>query len=174
MLDVILAILLAWPAFYTETDEQPEKRRARLVMAALAIEHAANATADPQETAAALLTIGFEESRFAAYVGEGRCSEGPKGARCDEGKARGYWQLWRVACPRAWQLEHNSRRALREQARCAARTWRGAKLRCRRRHPAGPVAGAFAGYRGADCTWHRGAKRAERFRRVLWKFQGGP
>jgi hypothetical protein len=142
------------------------------VAVALAIDHAAQATSDPKQTAAALLTLGFEESRFAAYVGEGRCAEGPKGARCDRGKARGYWQLWRVACPLAWTLEHNSRRALRVEARCAARAWRGALLRNRRCHPAGPIAGAFAGYRGADCRWRRAAGRAKRFQRVLLRLRG--
>jgi hypothetical protein len=174
MLDVLVAILLAWPPFYTETDEQPEARRLRLVMAAQAIEQVAHATPDPAQTAAALLAIGFHESRFAAYVGQGRCHEGPKGARCDEGRARGYWQLWRVACPPAWRLEPGSREALHAEARCAARAWRGALWRCRRRHPAGPIAGAFAGYRGADCEWARGARRAQTFERIASKLRGSP
>jgi hypothetical protein len=174
LFDLIVVVLLSWPPFYTETGEQPEKRRARLVVAAIEIERAAQATKDPRETAAALLTLGFEESRFAAYVGEGRCAEGPAGARCDEGKARGYFQVWAVACPAAWRLPAGSRASLRAEAKCAARAWRGARLRCRNRHPAGSIAGAFAGYRGADCTWARGAKRAKRYQRVFSKLHGGP
>jgi len=173
LLEMILAVLLSWPAFYTETDEQPEARRVRLVMAALAIEHTAKQSAEPKQMAAALLTIGFEESRFAAYVGQGRCDEGPKGARCDRGKARGYWQLWRVSCPAAWELPHNTREALRAETACAARIWRGALLRNRSCHPAGKIAGAFAGYRGgADCRWPRAAGRAQRYQRVLYRLKG--
>lgn len=174
LFDAIVAILLAWPAFYTEVDEQPEKRRARLVVAAIEIEQASRATREPGETAAALLALGFHESRFAAYVGEGRCHEGPKGARCDNGKARGYFQLWLVACPSAWRLEPGSRESLRAEARCAARAWRGARLRCRNRHPAGPIAGAFAGYRGADCEWSRGARRAKTWDRLVGRLNAAP
>lgn len=165
----ILVVLLGLPPFHSETDESAEGRQARLQTVAAAIDHAAAAHAHrwpPQKTAAALLALGWHESRFARYVGEGRCHEGPPGARCDPNRhgvrqARTYWQLHRVACPAAWALPEGSAAELQVAARCAAGLLIGAEHRCRHRTPYGLLAGAFSGYRGIACDWRPSRARAQ-------------
>lgn len=178
MRDLILAILLAWPPFSAEPVlESSEDRATRLgnvadVIAATAARRPGGL--DPAETAAALLTIGFWESRFALYVGAGRCETGPVGARCDPDRkgvprARTYWQLHRAACPSAWAEDPGSQAELVAAARCAAVLFSAARSRCGRYHKAGPIAGAFSGYRSAQCEW-RGAVRRQT---MFWKVRGG-
>jgi len=172
--EAVLALLLSWPAYSAEpTPEAPEARQVRLTAATIAITEAASARPgnwQPVQVAAVLLTLGWYESRFAAYVGEGRCSEGPEDARCDPHpvtkvpRARSYWQAHQSACPLAWTLPPGSLAELRAAAGCASRLWVGAYYRCRRRTTDGPVAGAFAGYAGgaAGCRWDGGARRARK------------
>jgi hypothetical protein len=88
MLELILAALLAFPAYHGD-HETGEAREARLAPYAAGIARHAR-TADE---AAAMVAIGQHESRWAAYVTDGRCHEGPAGQRCDNGRARGPWQL---------------------------------------------------------------------------------
>jgi hypothetical protein len=165
----LLAILVALPPWYQDLDEPRLAREVRLEPVAIEIDRAAHSLRyhEPVEIAAALLTIGWHESRWARYVGEGRCMDGPPGARCDPHRgvprARSYWQVHRGTCPAAWAHEPGSHGELKAAARCAAVRWQGAYGRCRRRCEAGPIVGAFAGYKGADCNWRGGVTRAKTF-----------
>jgi hypothetical protein len=115
MLELILAALLAFPAYHGD-HETGEAREARLAPYAAGIASHAR-TAD--ETAA-LVAIAWHETRLAAYVTDGRCHEGPAGQRCDNGRARGPWQLhgWCKATTPDGEAE------------CAARLLRYARARC--------------------------------------------
>jgi len=162
LLGPLLAILLALPSWHQDRGEESAAREQRLTMVATAI---SRATGGDLRRSARLLALGWHESRWARYVGEGRCADGPKGARCDPdrrgvARARTYWQLHYRACPAAWRLPAGSQAELNAAAHCADALLRGALHRCRNRSPAGVEAGAFAGYRGIDCTWRGGAKRA--------------
>lgn len=151
----ILAVLLSLPAWHLDRDP-PEARSAMLRPVADVI---AEVSADATD-AAALIALGWHETKYARLVLEGRCSEMPEGNRCDDGRARGAWQLWHVACPSAYAFPAGSPESLRAEATCARRLLRGQLGRCRARHPAGDWAGAFAGYRGASCVWPAAARRA--------------
>lgn len=178
--EAVLVILLGLPPHHTDRDEPDPDRIGRLGRVAGAIADAAGSTfrkGDPKgripplQVAAALLTLGWAESRWARYVGEGRCSDGPRGARCDPDRhgrpqARGYWQLHRAACPAIWLEPDGSSIVLRLGARCAARRWAGAWHMCRRSR-AGCLLGSFAGYRGGrgpdPCDWRGAASMARRW-----------
>ena len=179
---IILAILLAAPAFTAEpTPETHEDRHTRLWILSTEIAAASRTQPGvaPYEVAAALLTLGKLESGWAAYVGNGECASGPRGMRCDPDKrtgvprARSYWQVHVGACPQAWREEPGSLEELRAAARCAARHWSGARLRCRGRHPSGDDAGAFSGYRSNTCDWPGGTYRAREYTRMLAALRAG-
>jgi hypothetical protein len=156
---VILSVMLSQPTWYQDLDETPEQRADLLRPVAVAIELA---TSDRTEQAA-LVALGWHESRWSRYVIEGRCVDGPKGARCDNGRARSPWQLHARSCPSAWRLAEDDPRALERSAACAVRLLRGARGRCR-----DGWRGAFAGYaRGASCTWSPAEKRAGTMASVL-------
>jgi hypothetical protein len=153
----ILAVMLAQPTWHGDLAETPEQRADLLRPVAMAIELATEDTTEQ----AALVALGWHESRWARYVVSGHCSDGPSGVRCDNGQARHPWQLHRSACPSAWALAEDDPRALERSAACAVRLLRGARGRCRGMHPAGDWAGAFSGFaRGGQCTWAPAAGRA--------------
>lgn len=143
----ILAVLLSLQPHGTDAGEHPDARELRLAPVASAISGAARTL----QEAAALIAQGQGETGFAAYVLEGRCHEGPRGARCDpdrqgRARARGPWQVWRVACPDAWELPvgHES---LHREAACALRLLRAGRMRCQ------SWVGAFASLGGgARCS----------------------
>ncbi len=83
-----LAVMLSLPAWYGD-GETPDQRSARLAPIAEAIDAAAR-TPDYR---AALIATAWHESKFARYITEGRCSDGPPGQRCDHGRARGVFQV---------------------------------------------------------------------------------
>lgn len=164
--EAILAVLMGLPAWY---EDAGEPRAARLELLGPVASAIAGASGGDHQRAAALIALGWHESKFGRYVLEGRCSDGPPGARCDNGRARGAWQLWAVACPAAYQYPAGSLESLELEARCADRLLQGARGRCRGRHPAGALAGAFSGYRGLDCRWPGGAGRARTAEAVLFE-----
>lgn len=159
----IWALLMALAPHTTDIDEPAGARSGRLAVTAVAI---ADATDGDIARAARVIALGEAESHFARYVMDGRCQDGPKGSRCDplHGRAQslGPWQQRRRACPRAWAAPLGSIEQLREQAKCADRLLRGASARCMRRGAVDPEAAGFAGYRGIDCEWSGGARRARR------------
>lgn len=151
MKGAILVILLSLAPHKTDKDEPVDARRARLETIAEDIAAAADGRRD---TAAALVTLGWRESRFARYVGQG-CVNVPKGhANCDSGRARSYWQVWSKGCRPGWALPPGSREAQAAFAKCAGRLWRAARRRC-----GGTLFGAYSGYR-SFCVWEPARKRA--------------
>jgi len=161
----VLAAMVVMPTWYQDLDETPEQRADLLRPAALAI---ANATDDRTEQAA-MVALGWHESRWSRYVIEGRCADGPKGARCDNGRARSPWQVHAYGiCRAAWAYAEDDPRTLEAAASCAVRYLRGAKSRCAGQHPAGDWAGAFSQYgTGARCTRPKSAERVRTMQTVM-------
>jgi hypothetical protein len=174
MIDLILAAMLALPQYVADRSDTPEARAALYRPTAQAIAEVSNGN---RVKAAALIALAYEESRFARYVLEGRCKDGPKGSRCDwnyltrSPRARGPWQLWSW-CTDAWRHPDGSIESLRSGARCASRLLAGAKQRCLGRHPAGDWAGAYSGYRNGACTWAPAAGRARRMAAIEARLRG--
>ncbi len=164
---VVLFVLSTLAPYDADRDEDPAARRARLTPAAESIASEART----YEEGAALIALGEAESHFARYVMEGRCLDGPRHARCDLDprsglpRAVGPWQVWHW-CTAAHAAAAGSREQLQAGARCAARHWRSARLRCIQRNP-DVLAGAFSGYRGASCEWRPAERRAKRTRELL-------
>jgi len=174
-IEAILSVLLAFAPHVTDRDEPAEVRRARMRVVALVV--AETAKGDPVR-AARLIAQGHHESRFARYVGEGRCEDGPKGARCDPDKhgvprARSYWQTWRVSCAGAWDAPAGSLAELRAAASCTDRLMRAGARRCSL-NGFSVDHGAFAGARGgAACTGPWAERRSRTYRAALAKLGGG-
>lgn len=133
-----------------------DERRALLHPVAEAI---VAATGGQLQPTAAMVALGYHESAFARYVLEGRCGDGPPGARCDSDRkgrpqARGPWQVhdW---CP-AWKLPEGSPESLAAEAHCAERMMRRSWELCGR-----TWLGAFSGYATATrvCSWPRARVR---------------
>src|ERR1700759_5427543 len=102
----IFKILMSRPVHKTDTESR-ESREVRMHLFADAISDATKRAAcvgvkDParckpiladRRLAAGLLLAKLDfESGAAQYVHEGRCDDGPVGARCDGGRAHGPWQ----------------------------------------------------------------------------------
>lgn len=164
-LELILSALLSLPVYVGDRDEGDDPRRARLLELARAVDLAAPDT----PTRAALLSAAYHESRLARLIGAGRCAELKTGEHCDHGRARGYWQLWSVACPAAYQYPAGSAESLRLEADCAARHLRAGRTRC-----AGSWAGAFSVYRGGGvCDRPSGAERERTRAAILYRWSRG-
>ncbi len=160
----ILQSILRRPTWYEDKHLTREERAVYLRPVAEAIGKAARNNTE----VAALVTQGWYESRYAKYVIEGRCKDGPPGVQCDISKdgvvrARGPWQVWKW-CLEAWKLPQGAPAALAYEARCTARWMRGAMKRC----PKGGWVSAFAGMRGGGkCKWGPAKQRAWTMRKVL-------
>lgn len=145
----ILHLLLTVIHLFSGDPKTPE----RMTPVARAIQRATTST----EERAFLLAQGEAESHFAAYVLEGRCYDGPKGARCDEGKATGPWQVhaWCRAAPSDFE----------GQARCVLRAYRAGKYAC-----GGSISGALNALAGLRCTakpWTARVNRILELQRML-------
>lgn len=151
----ILAVLLTFPQYAGDIYTDGHADRAKLLRpVALAIA----AEAKTSTEAAALIALGYHETAFARYVLDGHCEQGPIGARCDGGRARGPWQVWSW-CRGAWAHPAGpagARASLRAEARCAVGLLRAARTRC----AAEGWPGVFAGYRRlASCRWSGATRR---------------
>jgi hypothetical protein len=152
---IILTAILTLPVHATDRDLTPEERAE--LLAPVAAAYAAQART--VEEAAFLIAQANGESHHAAYVLEGRCEDGPRGAQCDpdrDGKPRavGPLQVWARYCKTADTLEG--------QARCVLRYARDGRARCK------SWLGAFAAQRGGwECTSAKGPKRVATMQRVL-------
>src|SRR5690606_5796801 len=102
---------------------------------------------------AALYKLGKFESRYAEYVHDMRCHEGPYGA-CDFGRAVGNWQTW---------LDSNERRLVKGkdyQSTAYAALFAAEKF-AKARRACGTLEGAFAMYAtGKRCEWKGAPRRA--------------
>lgn len=142
-----LAALCRLPPHRLDIEEPTAVRENRLTRIAQAIDLA---TWDKAQRAR-LIALGWHETRYAAYIDEGRCSDGPVGERCDNGKSHG-----------PWQLRHNAIQRVPDdtagQAAMAA-----SLLRFHQRHCSGSVAKAFHSYgTGGKCVESDWAKRRAR------------
>lgn len=154
---VVLAALRALPSYPDQGDAAAREALLRPVAEAIT-----EATGGDLARASALVAVGDAESAFARYVIEGRCKDGPVGARCDwsyrerRNLSRGPWQV-RSWC-RSWDHPEGSREALFAEARCADRLIRQAWSRCK------TLTGMYAGYATGlrSCSWGH----ADRRRRV--------
>src|SRR5512143_4111872 len=141
---VVLAVLLALAPYRPDVKAHVD-RKALLIPVASAIAHAARNYTE----AAALIALGKHETSYAAYVVTGHCKDGPKGARCDGGLARGPWQVWSW-CREGWAAPDGSSEALAAQALCARRMLSYAYHRCAGKNPSGDFAGMYSGYAGME------------------------
>jgi hypothetical protein len=158
-IETVLAAMLSLPG-YSLDDQATRAERYRPVAEAI------SAVSQSPETAAALVALGWHESGFAQAVLEGHCERMPSHSRCDQGRARGVWQAWRVACPAAYAYEAGTPESLLAEAKCAANNLYSARNRCITRAD-DAWSGMFSGYRGASCTWAPAARRVQTFRVVL-------
>ncbi len=118
-----------------------------------------------RDLALALLGIAYHESGLAHYVGSGHCEDGPKGARCDNGKARTYLQVHQDTCPTVWLFEEGSRAELEAAADCAVLIFKKAAQLCSDSDRKGQItrraswSELFAKYGGRTCAWTGGVER---------------
>jgi len=191
-------VLKRLPPFWAQDREEHEDDRAkRLAILAQAVDIAtSNPRNRPRGTSkemmsAALMTIAFKETALARNVNNGKCDEMPRGQRCDmdhngKPRARTYFQLWAVACPRvhAEGLVPGSQEELNIAAECASKRLTSSFYRCAGKNKYGAWPGAYAGYRSIDCTYepeseghrkYRGPKaRAEYMMRIKKKLSHIP
>lgn len=150
--DAVLAVLLTLPQYTGDRFADPTiEDRARLLrpVAVAIAEVSKNRT-----EAAALVALAKHETNLARYVLDGFCEQGPVGARCDGGRARGAWQVhsW---CRALFAGPENAPGRHLAGAQCAIRLLRSGRQQC------GSLAGAFGVYAGAGCKWRGGKQRAQ-------------
>lgn len=180
----LTGILVSFQRFTLDT-ETPESRAARMrATAVYMVEAADRATCTgtwknvegcrriwngpKRQLIAASAALGEHETHYAQAVYEGRCHELPKGMRCDNGKARTYWQQWAVACPEVWSTEPGSEAEVQAGAWCSMRLLASAYKMC-----AGETdndwAAAFRRYGGHSCRSLGATDRVATMERVLSK-----
>lgn len=179
---IVLVGLMPWSGDEKTSDRNESKaeREARLRPVAIELASAVGSVQLPPgmeeiDMAAAAVSLTYHETRLARYVLEDRCQDGPKGARCDDGKARGAYQLWEVSCKRAYAFPAGSRESLHEETRCAVSRLALSYRRCSGRHPGGPYAGMYSAYRGggSGCTWEGNRLNGARARsRTAYSIRG--
>ena len=180
LLASIFAALMRMTPHKTDTESRPE-RAARMQVVASSINEATLRAAcaghyastacspifsDRRTLAGLLLGKGHFESDFAEYVHEGRCQDGPPGARCDSdshglARAHGPWQQWRLSVFPA--SDWDSMRAATPEATTLA-AWHAAKLlagsraMCKAAFGGDEIQGAIAGFSGS-CTMGMSPKK---------------
>jgi hypothetical protein len=151
----VLSAMLSLPQYVGDRGESLEQRTALYLPIAESIARVAK----NDRQAALLIAQAHEDSKFARYVIEGRCSEGPPGVRCDEGRSYGVYQVSVRYCPD---------RDLDGQARCALKAAGGGVERCHGRGVT-PIHSLFVGLAGGgrSCTWEGADQRVRTYRKVL-------
>lgn len=91
MIGKIFLVLWHLQAWHGDV-ETPEMRQIRLQTTAEAIDSAADGN---DQLAALLIMTGYEETRFARHIHEGKCGQHPKSPKneCDSGRAGTPWQI---------------------------------------------------------------------------------
>jgi hypothetical protein len=152
---IILTAMLNQPPAYVDRHESREERAKLLAPYA----HVIDKVGRNIEEKAALVAQGLSETQGARYVLEGRCHEGPRGQRCDEGRARGFWQVhpWCKAT------------TIEGEARCVLSIMRSGKYRCQT-----GWLGAFSATKGlaGACSADWARKRVslmQKIRASIWK-----
>lgn len=159
--NAVLAVMLRQPPWSGDVAETPQQRRALYAPVAQTI---ADASTDTQEMAA-LATLAWHETRLARYVLEGRCKDGPASAQCDQGHARGPWQVW-PWCKDAYRYADGSAESRRAEARCALQMLGWGRKMCADKGVAPGWHSAYAGYRSLRCEELDAPKRLETHRRI--------
>lgn len=155
--EAIAAVILSLPHYWADAGEPPEDRASRAEHAAdVIIEVAGN----NRDMIAALIALGWHESRWSRFVFEDECEKGKPGERCDDGRARSPWQMHRDACPYYWESG-----LLSDGAKCAFSLLRYGRSAC------GSYQGAFAVYAGQRCSWKGGIEREATRQRMLKALQ---
>lgn len=165
--DAILAAMLALPQYHGDRHADTPEDRARLYRP---VAEAISAVAANRTEAAALVALGYHETAFARYVLDGYCYQGPVGARCDGGRARGAWQVWSWCRP-LWDVPETAPSRHLAGARCAVRRLRSARADCARvcrQTGSGcrPHIAAFSGYAGRGCDWPGATGRVKTMARI--------
>lgn len=168
LLTAIFAALMHMTPHKTDTESLAD-RQVRMHVMARAIDTATRRAAcvdvpapckvifaDRRLLAALLLGKGRFESGFAEYVHEGRCEDGPVGARCDSDskgipRAHGPWQQWRSSVYPAedWDaLQASTQEATDLAAWHAARLLAGTRSFCKEEFRGDEVQSSIAGFAG--------------------------
>jgi hypothetical protein len=158
MTDTLLA-MLALAVAWVDRGESPEARRELFRPVAEAID----AEAKTPRQKAFLIAQGFEDTKFARYVIEDRCLDGPKGQRCDEGRSHGPFGVSVKYCPS---------KDFRVQAHCALKAAWGGAQRCKD-HSLSPPHAWFVGTAGMgrSCAWPGADRRVATFQRILARLE---
>lgn len=172
LLTAIFAQLMRMTPHKTDTETRAERAERMHVVASsindatkraacfgLSIEQCRPIFSDRRVLASLLLAKGHFESDFAQYVHEGRCSDGPVGARCDSdrfgvARAHGPWQQWRASVFPAtdWDQMHAATPEATELAAWhAAKLLAGSRTMCKAAFGGDELQAAIAGFSGS-CT----------------------
>lgn len=125
MWEIVLGAMLALPVYHGDREETLEQRRQLLEPLA----HAITESTESRGEMAAAISQAYHESRFARYVLENRCLEGPPGSRCDNGTSRGPFQV-KKWCEGAWNSGASLAEQYRAGARCMLSVYRLGVMRC--------------------------------------------
>lgn len=158
-----LAALLSLPQYAGDRHADTPEQRARLLRP---VADAIAAVSRNRTEAAALVALGYAETAFARYVLDGYCYQGPVGARCDGGRARGAWQVWSWCRP-LWTGPENAEGRHLAGARCAVQRLRAGRTAC----PNDGYAGMLSHYGRGHCTWGPATKRAALMSTVEWQIR---
>lgn len=158
----MLAALMLLPPWHQDVSDSPEARAALYGEAVDAI----YAVARTDFERVFLATQAYSETRLSRYVLEERCKDGPRGARCDDGRATGPWQAHRW-CAGAWDSRVTKLERFKAGAQCALIAARAGMQAC------GGVSGAFEYQRGPVCSKAWAAPRVALFRRIKWETEKG-
>lgn len=158
---VILAALLRLSP-YSGDHETAAERAARLAPVADAI----SAVVRSRSEVAMMLALGLHESGFSALVQAGKCSELGIRKACDNGKARGVFQLH----AEAYRFADGSVESLRAEAGCAIRLLRWNAERGKE-HTLTPQHAAFCGYAAKAWSWPDANRRVKTAREILARLE---
>lgn len=158
--DQAVAVMMTLPQYVGDVIVDPPAERAKLYRPVAA---AIVAVAKNDTEVATLISLAHHETALARYVLDGHCEQGPVGAQCDGGRARGPWQVW-AWCKGAWEAKDGSPEEKLEGAKCAIRLLRTSRTDCARVCKATgsgckPLHAAFSGYAGRGCDWPHAARR---------------
>lgn len=136
-------VMARFPVAWVDRAQSPEHRAAKDAVIWDAIK---GFTAQER---AAVLSIGYGESRWAEYVLHDCVTMPPDASGdCDRGRSRSYFQLRPATCPELFRLPKGtgSPESVKIAAECARRMWLFSVGRCR------GVKGSFAAYGGRNCS----------------------
>lgn len=170
----VLAAIQVLPTFHEDVGAAfaERKRQQAMVIADAVAEVASKAhgwPGSPRELAMLMLTVAWHETRFSLRIHEGNC----RPFECDQGRARGLWQLHaQASIPRErWLgLAGLDLEATRNSAQEAARALIRSRRMCLSKiHGSDWIAPTLAAYAGRGCGGQLpdAAQRVRTFRHLL-------